>query len=396
VRRIYILQENEENGAVLDALEARGAALDESSLENPKCPACGSDTLLAYSSEDEFEVITWYTLDEEDVADADSWFLVCGNFDCTWEEQVERTTAPMGAELFDLDDAHHCFDEYCGLIWRPPNEMRELVEYLEQHQQRSPNRKLACFLDEARWRYKEDMNEVRKQLDQAPTGARITFDLDGRSVEARFWASTEDGVMVVTKAGSEMLVVNPEVVRSVSAWCDLDDDDEQPRLKKAMADASRWVICTGHYDMVVVRGFPLRLSWVDRIGQYWAGTDDPVAAAALGLRQEGVHWWKGEFRRSQIEARYEEFEMIKVRGLWMQVRGLRQSDHAPNVHTEDPELAAQLGLRPIHAYDERDKPEAERTIMYWAGGITEDLIEDRKMARTYHWPIPEHQPDEEP
>lgn len=52
-----MIQEEVEDDRVLDALLAGGIDPDE--LENPRCPLCNADTLLAYASGDEYHVITW-------------------------------------------------------------------------------------------------------------------------------------------------------------------------------------------------------------------------------------------------------------------------------------------------------------------------------------------------
>ena len=115
MRKIYIVRENEEDGRLLEALEAAGLSTDESDFSNPTCPRCGSSTLLAYTEGDAFELLTWYEVDASDGAKADAWFLVCSSFTCNYEEQVERVFDPMGAEIFDQDSAHGEFDEYSGI-----------------------------------------------------------------------------------------------------------------------------------------------------------------------------------------------------------------------------------------------------------------------------------------
>ena len=146
-----MIQEEVEDDRVLDALLAGGIDPDE--LENPRCPLCNTDTLLAYVTGREYHVITWHYLSDEEVRmQPDAWYLICQEYACRYEEQVERVSAPDGAEIFDLLLASSVFDEESGLM-SPPADLAKLITYLKQELKRTQHRKLEAFLHLARWYY---------------------------------------------------------------------------------------------------------------------------------------------------------------------------------------------------------------------------------------------------
>lgn len=389
MRKIYILRENEEDGAVLDALEAQGLPADESEFSNPECPVCGAHTLLAYSEGDTFEVLTWFCLDEDEGANADAWYLVCSRFTCDYEEQVERVTEPAEATIFDLLQSHHSFDSYAGLISRRPDDMHKLIAYLEARLQEGPSRKLTCFLEEARWRYDDKIREVREWLQKVPASRQITFHLGDRKVRGAFLASTDEGFMVQTHPEGELLVVTAGSISFYGPHYFEPDGTDEPAPEEKTVDPSSFIMVESS-EMVVIRGYHLALGDVDRLGLYHVRCWDASAANALQLENHGDNYWEGRFRRADIEARYDVTSMVKVDGFWLEVWG----DNAkgwPAVRTEDSEVARALGLTPVRSWFENDRPEHERTIIHWSGVMSPDRIEERKEVRLYHWPIPDLQ-----
>ncbi len=312
MRKIYILTDDENNEAVLDALEARGIE-DPDELENPRCPLCGSDTLLAYSEDDEYTVLTWHSLSErERHACPDAWFLICQEFTCTYEEQVEHVLDPAGAEIFDLDYSHRTFDEYAGIISRRPSDMKELITFLDGLRRQQPQRKLDDLLDEAQWRYEDEMRKIRTWIHRIPTSRRISFDTDNQHVTATFVAAAGDTILVRTEPKSEMVAVKAEDIWHYSPRHFPAGEPDPPREKER--DLSRMIWAVSSREYVVVDGYPLVLHGLERFGLYYVSTTDPNAASAVGLKEHGQNCWTGLIRRSRVQGRYISRKMLRVRG----------------------------------------------------------------------------------
>lgn len=380
-----MIQEQVEDDRVLDALLAGGTNPDD--LENPRCPLCNADTLLAYALGDQYDVITWSCLtDEEARMQPEAWYLICQEYRCRYEEQVERVTSPDDAEIFDLLQASSTFEEESGLMETPAN-LNELITYLERERRRSHHRKLEAFLRLARRSYEEGMDRVRAWTERIPPGRRIAFYLEAKKISGRFVAATEDSLLVQTEPGREMLAVKLEVISFYGPH--QFDPEEAPPTDSQLSDDDSWISCDGGSEHVVVRGYHLLLSEVDRFGQYRVSCRDPEAAAAIGLRQVAKGYWEGCLRRGDIQARYEKRQMVKVMGHWVKMSGKTGRSRSPYVHTEDPAVAAALGLKPSKPWWTNEHEEPGLQIPWWSGVIPRDRVEAWDEVTVYQWPIPE-------
>lgn len=402
MRRLYIIRENEEDGRLLDALIAAGRSTREDEFENPACPLCGHGTLLGYTEGDAFNVITWPVLDENDVKDADEWFLLCNRLDCTYVEQVERVANPMGADPFDVGMAHMEFDEYCGLTSRNPVGLTRLITWLRSALAAGgPNRKLQDLLDQAEWHEEYRIAQVRKWIDRVPPGKRVEFRTDTFQTLGTFVTATEDGFMVLSEPGGELLSVRADAVWEYRPWRPHKEDLPKPTeelLKELVGDDQdihhRLIAIHGDLERVVIRGFHLILHHVDKFGQYHVGCGERPAAEALGLKAVSEEYWEGVYRRSEIDGRYDTREMVKVRGHWLDVTGYANHGRWPAVRTYDPAVGAALGLeldkpwRPI-GDDDDDEPKRTPLPPSWSGIVPEQDVEENKVIRLYLWPLPE-------
>ncbi|MFZ5815776.1 MAG: hypothetical protein ACOY93_10805 [Bacillota bacterium] len=378
----------EEGEEVLDALLEQG--IDPDDIENPTCPRCFNQTLLAYREGEEYTLITWECLTEEDdAARPDAWYLVCQNLLCPYEEEIERALDPRGATPFELQYSHWALEDEIDLLGRNPSEMTKLIAYLERVKRTHPHWKLDCFLEEARWRREWDLKQIRKWLASIPPGRRIEFWAEGEDHKVKFYAATDDALLVENLSDGQMMVVRAEALQSYGPR-QFDPEGDKPPLEARNVDPDSWISLCGYREFVVAQGHHLHLYEVDRFSQFHVGTDDPLAAAALGLEPQGESYWRGKLRRSQIEARYEKRKMVKVKGYWVEVHGKTARTHSPSVSTEDAEVAAALGLKPCKRFwvvdpEEPGPPEIAR----WSGIIPSDQVEQWDEVCVYQWPIPE-------
>ncbi|MDF2626730.1 MAG: hypothetical protein K0R39_561 [Symbiobacteriaceae bacterium] len=404
MRKIYILRENEEDGRLLAALEAAGLSTDESEFTNPTCPLCGSSTLLAYTKGEQFELLTWYEIDDDEGAGADAWYLVCSGFECTYEEEVERVFDPMGATAFDQEVAHHQFDEYSGMLERTPVGLKYLISYLQSALEEAPNRKLEAVLDEAEWRYEKDVKQARKWINQVPLGKRVRFRHTDEAadtadeIEGTFVSATDEGFLLLRAPDEQMMLVKADEIYSWEPRKPAVEEISERRKGLKVIDRSdkdgkpRMIYMCGSRDIIVVQGHHLHVNHIDRYGQYHVYSSDPTAAAALSLEAQGNAYWEGVFRRSDVEARYEVGHFVKVKGHWLEQHGVGGKNTWVAVHTEDPDIAAALGLEEqTPLFPPETEEERQRYRPRWTGLFPNEEVEERKEVRTYRWPLPELQ-----
>lgn len=390
MRKLYILHEEEEDEAILDALEAQGLPLDECQLSNPDCPRCGKPTMLAYQDGEDYEVMTWSGIVDDEGADADAWYLICSEFTCEWHEEVERLVHPRGAEIFfDMHESSMEFDEYAGIFSRRPDHMMELVHWLEQACEGDHHWKLDSILAEAQWRYEESMEQIRRWLKRVPFNRNIEITLDGEQIKGKFLAATDEGLLVQRHKTGEILAVRAECLDYYGPRR-FHEPDREP--DDAPLNLKNMIMFMFSPDRVIIRGHHVELRHVDRLGQYHVCCRDGRVARALGLKKKAKNFWEGVFRRSQVEGRYEVEPMVKVEGHWVRVWGKANRNGHPAVYTDDEAVAMQLGLPPQRPWfypdDDDENPEPPK-ITRWSGVIDPERIEEQKDVKVYIWPIPE-------
>lgn len=374
MRTLYVLREVEDDGAVADALLAAGLKADEMELENPICPLCSENTLLAYSEGDQYEVVTWCDLgDPEETAGAEKWFLICADFRCQYEEQVERVAQPMGAILFDLQDSHFSLDNYCGIFSSRPGHLRRLVQHLQELRQELPGCKLASLLEEAEFQFQQSVEDFRDWLEKLPSGQRFRVDACDQELTATFVAASGSWFLAQTEPDGTLLGVPIDTVEDFGLV--------HAEAPTTLTRAPVFIALSYFKEIVVVRGFHLHLSHVDRLGMHHVRTSDPVAAAALGLHPCGSTWWEGTLRRSDIEAWYDSRKLLRVKGHWVEAFGRTCHDDQPAVKTKDPAAAEALGLDEVRVYHDE---ETGQTMTSWSGIITWDQVEEQDELRIYH------------
>ncbi|MFZ5828426.1 MAG: hypothetical protein ACOY94_29335 [Bacillota bacterium] len=385
MRKIYILS-HEEDGRVGEVILDQG--LDPDTLENPVCPRCGSETLLAYAHDDDYTVVTWDSLaEEEEEATPDAWYLICQDFHCPYEEQVERVHDPGEAELFDLHRSSWVFEEETVPTGGHPAGLKELIAYLEEVRETHPHRKLDALLDDAHWCYNEAMNRIRRWVKQVPLGRKIHLGLYTDAIKATFIMATEERILVQTLPEGEMVGIGLEEISAFRPLSFLDDDEPKQPQWPLPPDSVISIFPSREY--IVVRSFHLRLSEVDRFGLFHISSEDPAAARVLGLKPESEGYWRGHFGRRDIESRYAKKRMVRAKGYWFEVYGETNHSRSPAVFTENPAAAAALGLRPWPRRPGDPEPDQEPGIQRWNGVIPIEQVEERDEVTVYLWPIPE-------
>ncbi len=383
MRRIYFLNREQESERVLDAILAQG--LDPEQIENPTCPLCGAETLPAYLDDGEFTVVLRDRLDEDGV---ETWYLVCQELDCPYEEQVERTLEPEGAIFFEVQDAAREFVQEMDLYRGAPAEQMDLITWLRQVVHEFPYRRNQDLLDKAERHYRGQLKRIRRWVGKREYGQRIGLHVNGEWHDGLFFAATENAVMMRTQPGDELVTVPVERIGCHR----IPVREEKPiSLKEALADRDRAVSAVGCTEYVVIRGHRVEVEEVDRFGVFHVRCWEAPVAEALSLTQKAENYWEGEFRRHEIDQRYEARRVARVKGHWVEATGETEVTKSPLVSTEDPVVAEALGLKEsLRWYIYHEEP-PHLTPRHWSGIIPLDQVEAFDEVRIYLWPLPEAQ-----
>jgi len=381
VRRVYFLSRDEEGERTLDAILAQG--LDPECIENPKCPRCFSPLIPAYVEDDEFTVVTWYELGDE-VSSAESWFLVCQNLECQYEEQIERTLEPEGAEFFDVHDSHWSFEEECGLDGSNGVEQLEVIAYLKEVVRQYPYRRNESLLQAAEWAYDDMITQHRSWASRRQTGQRIRFCLEPDHIDGIFFAATEKAMMLQVEPEGHLITV--EFERINRGTCRVRPPERKPKPPAPGEISERVIICPPSHERVVIGGHHLVLSDISRFGIYRVRCWDAKAAADLGLTQIAENYWEGDFRRGQLDAHYEFREMVRVKGHWVEAGGRTPSGKGRSIRTQDQAIAAALGLERREPWPDEDGHVPPDHQPVWTGIIRVEEIEAEEEVRHYLWP----------
>lgn len=378
MRRLYILDDEEFDE------EFDSPKYDDSDgyIDNPTCPRCGRELLLAYTEGAEFEVITWYCLLGDEPAE--TWWLVCGNFNCDYEEQVELVKKPAGATLYDVDTASHDFGAETGFDELSPTGQLEMKAWLQYIHAAIPNRKLPSLIDTLQWQYDQHVEQLQEWLPTVPAGRKIEFTHGGNHL-AGYLVSFNDKEMVVRDADSDNVGTFPlEQVAFFGPRYFRDEPEEKP----ADDDGARHFIMIASMERCVVRGHHLHLDSVDRFGRHHVRTWDEAVGLALGMKHLSGTCYEAIYRRDEVEGRYDLRRLVKVAGHWLEWMGRTDRDDITAVKTDDPAVARELGFRAERALwpnEDGTWPEPTR----WYGFVADEQIEEREEHPVWYWPFPE-------
>lgn len=379
MRRLYILSDEEFDE------EFEAGQYDDAGgrVENPTCPRCGRELLVAYVAGGEMEVLTWYCLLGDEAQIAESWHLVCGNFDCPHEEEVAFVRKPAGAVLFDMDEASALFSAETGYGEMNPAGDREMMEQLEELYDASGNRKLPSLIDGLQWSYDERMQQLREWLPTVPAGRTVSIHHSGAHWDGHVVMYSDSHLLLRPAGGAEVLALPFE---EISFFGPRYFRDEPEAVEAAPQQSHTIVMC--NRERCVVKGQHLHLDEVDRFGRHHCRTWDPGVGKALGMEQLSETCYKGVFRRSEVEGRYDLRRIVRVAGHWVEWFGPTAQAGVMAVKTEDPAAARSLGLKPWQPWF----PDEDGTwppSPFWYGFVSEEQVEAQEEHPVWLRPLPE-------
>lgn len=381
MRRLYILSDEEFD----EEFESDKYDHAAGQVENPTCPRCGRELLVAFVAEGDMEVLADYCLFGDEVQVAESWYLVCGNFNCLYEEEVEFVREPAGAVLFDMNEAASLFGEETGFGEMCPAGNRELVEELAELYADSGNRKLPSLIDDLQWQSDEHLRQLREWLVRVPAGRTIEIHLDGTRWEGYIVLYSDSHLLLRPKGASEALAFALEEISFFGPR--YFRDEPEPEAPEAGTEMAHMIVLSGR-ERCVVKGHHLHLDQVDRFGRHHCRTWDAAVGQALGMKHLGDTCYQGVFRRTEVQGRYDLRRIVRVAGHWVEWFGPTATGDALAVKTVDPEIARALDLKPWQAW----LPNADGTwppSPFWYGFVSLESVEAQEEHPVWLRPIPE-------
>lgn len=366
MRRLYLLSDHE----FAEDFEGMGLDPESDALDPPTCPRCGRELLVGYQEDGEVYIVYDEVLEPGECLAAEAWFLLCGNFECPYEEPVERVFRPAGALIYDLRTALWDFGEATGFFHSEPRVIRELLEYLQNCHGRSPSRKLAAHMAELQFQYEYALQERREWLAGLIPGQRVELTTAAGRVAGPLLAAGADAITVAGRDGA--VLVPLERVQRFGAG-------------EAGAGPAPPVILSPDRERIVVRGHHLAVEEVDRFGRFHASTMAPHAGRDLQMEDLGELGYMGVFLPREVEARYELLHLVRVQGYWLEVMGATADEQFVAVCTWDPVAAAALSLGPRRG----DGLPGSAAVAGWQGLILRRRVEAEEVHRLHIWPIPE-------
>lgn len=373
LRRLYLLSDHE----FAEDFEGMGLDPESDSIDPPACPLCGRELLAAYQEEGEMYILYEDALQEGEALGAEAWHLVCGNFECPYEEQVERVFRPAGALLYDLRTAIWDFGEATGFFHSEPRVLRELLEHMQACQANRPQRKLLAHVAELQFQYEYALKERRDWLARLPRGQQVEFTTAEGRVEGTLLGAEPDAILVGAGAGTVRVALE-----RIQFFSPRYPEPESPGALPPDHPGFKHLVLVTDNERIVVRGHHLVVEEVDRFGRFHVSTRDPLAGVELPMKHLG-HRYAGVFLPRDVEERYEIHRMVQVRCHWLEVTGPTTDDQVLAVRSHDPVAAAALALRLYRS------PRPGLAATGWHGFVTRNQVQAEEAHYLHIWPIPE-------
>jgi hypothetical protein len=343
------------------------------------CPTCDRELWPAYWTEDRLKVGYWV---EFAPPDGQEGLLVCGNFECTYEEPVTFVQSPADAVTWNYEWTYMEFYDQSWLGF-PQAWLLEHIEYLEHLQAQTGQPKLQCGLALCRQEFEERGQEIERWLVEAAKGYPVTFHAAEETLKGQILGSHDELLILQTPEG-EVQVVPKNLVWQLRI--EYPRKERKPAKRPSRDGQLRFPLSDPRY--MVVDGYHLRYGEPTEMGGFYRGRCwDPVVAAALKLREEQPGYWEGAFRAEEIERFYSRNDYVKIKGYWLQELSRNKEPRLVSVRTEDPEVAEALDMEPQYAREANEFGGWDGDVFAYRGYFSIDEIEETRWAEEpLSWP----------
>lgn len=336
------------------------------------CPKCERELWPAYWHDGELEVGFF---EDFDPPDGQQGLLVCGNFECDYEEPVTFVQRSDDAVVWNQDDTHMQFSDQAWWLW-PQAWLQQLIDWLKRRIAKTGLPKLHATLELVEDRFEEQGARVERFLAEAEKGYPVEFHAGKQELQGQILGSHDD-VLVLQTPGGEIRVIPKQ-----SVW--------QPHIRYPRKPAGRskrsqalledkWFgVTIGESRFLVVGGYHLQYGDATEFGLYRGRCWDPVVAAALNLKERAPGYWEGAFREEEIERFYCRHDYVKIEGYWLEEVGREEEPGIVWARTEDPAIAEALELLPQYKWESEEFGSWEGDVAcYWDYFPLESIEESR-------------------
>lgn len=328
------------------------------------CPVCNRELLPAYWTDDGLDVAYLYDLEPDD---GQAGLLICGDFNCEYEEPVTfATTYKADAVVLSLEETMMAFGGHLDYRITALNAL-QVAEELEQAFVATGRAQLQSAAEYFRMLAETHQDLVERWLAEAAQGYSVSLEVDDETIEGQVLTTSEDEFVLQLADGQVRVMKKNEVYGPRILY-----PRKAQKPRKPFSD-SRIFLMIGELR-IVVNGIHLKYEATNDFGLHMGGTKDPDVAASLGFSEVVPGYWRGVFQAEEIERYYVERTWVKIGAYWLMMRGRSHDDYVW-VSTEDPEAARALDMEPAYAMEATEFGGRDGDLVGYRGTFPAALIE---------------------
>ncbi len=345
------------------------------------CPVCERELIPAYECEEGLEVGYWHDFDPGTVRQG---LLVCGDFNCEYQEPVTFAAERVDAVPFSLTQTLSLWEMEYG-VWYTAQEARETAEELEQVYAETQRAKLRCAAQYFRQMADDRIERINEWIAAAGREYSVSFQSSAGEHQGRIQGHDEEAILLQAEDGQVVSVPKAEITEERILY--------PPKRKPRERKGGGYFVMIENRCYAVVEGFHLRFGDRQEDGRYSATTTDPAAAKALQMERVSDDLWRGYFDKVEIQRYYYRHNQVKIKGHWLEQTGRVSGSQMVHVQTQDPEVAQALDMDPIYALVFHEFGTQEGDVSHYAGAFPLSAVEATSWYEEIR-PLPDEEEEE--
>lgn len=328
------------------------------------CPLCERELIPAYRGPEGLEVGYWHDFDPGEVR---TGLMVCGDFNCEYEEPAEFATEREDAVPVSLRQTLSQFEEENNSLM-PIAVARDIAAQLERVYSNTRREKLRSAIEYYRMIIDDREERISSWIEAAGTELVVEFRCEEGDKKGRMRSYDEEHIVLELETGSQETIRRDDIT-----WERIIYPSKPTRSRK---DGEGFFILCLNHQFVVVQGYHLEYSGPRGRNRFTAYVREQKAAEALHMERIGENVWQGIFSLDEVERCYWRRSRVKIQGHWFEELG-GDGHGIIRVETKDPELAKLLDLEPSYALVYLEFGCSEGEVVSYGGYFPETAIEDR-------------------
>lgn len=351
--------------------------LTEEGHKSLSCPKCERELLPAFETEDGLEVAYWEGFDPGDL---ETGILVCGDFNCDYEEPVTFSQDRDDSVVISISETVMLFTME-NADWISIDHAEEIAGALEHNFKVSGWPKLKAAAEYYRQIIEERQERIEGFIQAAGTGHKVSVTTEDGEFTGRIASADHEKILLEQEDGQIASVPIRGITREMIFY------PRKPKLRRSKKGPENALIPCENNQFFVVEGFHLYYGYREEDGRFTGSTRDPVAAAALGLVQvNDAQYWQGFFTDSEVERFYMRHNFAKVQGCWVEQVGRTMDGKYAYIRTEDPEIAEKLELDPVYAMVYVEYGTQDGEVVGYTGLVPLEEVEETRWEEEVNLP----------